>query len=75
MEARKKRAELEAAYEQVNAARQGKAAESLDTLPVVLRHPLVQRAKDTESEAERRFSDASKRYGRITRAWSLRRLN
>jgi capsular exopolysaccharide synthesis family protein len=63
MDARKKRADLEAAYEQVNAARQGKAAESLDTLPVVLRHPLVQRAKDTESEAERRFSDASKRYG------------
>src|SRR5258706_3467639 len=63
MDARKKRAELEAAYEQVTAARQGKAAESLDTLPVVLRHPLVQRAKDAESEAERRFGDASKRYG------------
>jgi polysaccharide biosynthesis transport protein len=63
MDARKKRAELEAAYEQVTAARQGKAAESLDTLPVVLRHPLVQRAKDAETEAERRFSDASKRYG------------
>ena len=63
MEARRKRADLEAAYEQVNAARQGKAAEPLDTLPVVLRHPLVQRAKDAETEAERRFSDASKRYG------------
>src|SRR6185295_5666357 len=45
------------------AARQGKATESVDTLPVVLRHPLVQRAKDMESEAERRFSDASTRYG------------
>jgi polysaccharide biosynthesis transport protein len=63
MEARRKRADLEATYEQVNAARQGKSADSLDTLPVVLRHPLVQRAKDTESEAERRFNDASKRYG------------
>src|SRR6185436_4378769 len=63
VEARRKRADLEAAYEQVNAARQGKAAEALDTLPAVLRHPLVQRAKDAESEAERRFSDASKRYG------------
>lgn len=63
MEARRKRADLEAAYEQVNAARQGKSAESFDTLPVVLRHPLVQRAKDAESEAERRFGDASKRYG------------
>ena len=63
MEARKRRAELEAAYEQVNAARQGKVAEAFDTLPVVLRHPLVQRAKEAETEAERRFSDASKRYG------------
>jgi capsular exopolysaccharide synthesis family protein len=63
LEARRKRADLEAAYEQVNAARQGKAAESFETLPVVLRHPLVQRAKDAESEAERRFNDASKRYG------------
>jgi capsular exopolysaccharide synthesis family protein len=63
VEARRKRADLEAAYEQVNAARQGKATDALDTLPVVLRQPLVQRAKDAESEAERRFSDASKRYG------------
>ena len=62
-EARRKRIDLEAAYEQVNAARQGKAADSFDSLPVVLRHPLVQRAKDAESDAERRFSDASKRYG------------
>ncbi len=62
-EARRKRTDLEAAYEQVNAARQGKTAEPLDTLPAVLRHPLVQRAKDTESEAERRLNDASKRYG------------
>ena len=63
VEARRKRAELEAAYEQMNAARQGKAAEPLDSLPFVLRHPLVQRAKDGESEAERRLNDASKRYG------------
>lgn len=62
-EARRKRTDLEAAYEQVNAARQGKSAEPLDALPVVLRHPLVQRAKDTESDAERRLNDASKRYG------------
>jgi succinoglycan biosynthesis transport protein ExoP len=63
VQARKTRADLEAAYEQVTAARQGKATDALDTLPVVLRHPLVQRAKDAETEAERRFSDASKRYG------------
>lgn len=63
VEARRKRADLEAAYEQVTAAQKGKAGDSLDTLPFVLRHPLVQRAKDTESEAERRLNDASKRYG------------
>jgi polysaccharide biosynthesis transport protein len=63
IEARKKRADLEAAYEQVNTARQGKAADALETLPVILRHPLVQQAKQTEAEAERRLSDTSKRYG------------
>jgi len=63
VEARRKRADLEAAQQQVNAARQGKSADSLETLPYLLRHPLVQRAKDAESEAERRLSDASKRYG------------
>jgi capsular exopolysaccharide synthesis family protein len=63
VDARRKRADLEAAYEQVNAARQGRSADALDTLPYMLRHPLVQRAKEAESEAERRLSDASKRYG------------
>jgi capsular exopolysaccharide synthesis family protein len=63
VDARRKRADLEAVYEQVNAARQGKAADSLESLPYLLRHPLVQRAKEAESEAERRLSDASKRYG------------
>jgi succinoglycan biosynthesis transport protein ExoP len=47
----------------VNAARQGKAIDSLDSLPYVLRQPLVQRAKEAEVEAERRLTDASKRYG------------
>ena len=42
LDARRKRADLEAAYEQVNAARQGKAADSLESLPYLLRHPLVQ---------------------------------
>lgn len=63
IEARRKRADVEAAYEQVNAARQGKGADALEALPVILRNPLVQRAKETEIEADRRLSDASKRYG------------
>ena len=63
VEARRKRADLEALYKQVNAASQGKSAESLENLPIVLKHPAVQRSKEIESEAERRLSDASKRYG------------
>jgi len=47
----------------VNAARQGTSAGSLESLPIVLRNPLVQSAKQAEAEAERRLSDASKRYG------------
>jgi len=63
VEARRKRADLEALYRQVNAARDGKSSESLETLPILLKHPAVQRSKEIESEAERRLSDASKRYG------------
>jgi len=63
VDARRKRADLEALYNQVNATRAGKSSEALENLPVVLKHPAVQRAKEVESEAERRLSDASKRYG------------
>jgi len=63
VEARRKRADIEALYKQVNAARDGKSSESLETLPILLKHPAVQRSKEIESEAERRLSDASKRYG------------
>jgi capsular exopolysaccharide synthesis family protein len=61
VEARQKRAEAESAYQQVQQARAGKT--TLDTLPAVLRHPLVQKLREQESDAERRLSDASKRYG------------
>ncbi len=59
--ARAKRAEAEALYNQVQAAKQGKG--SYDSIPAVLRHPTVQRFKENEGEAERRVADASKRYG------------
>jgi succinoglycan biosynthesis transport protein ExoP len=62
VEARQKRAEAESAYQQVQQARSGKGT-SMDTLPAVLRHPLVQKLKEQEGEAERKFTDASKRYG------------
>ena len=61
--ARKNRADIEALNNQVVAAQQGKTTEALDTLPVILRHPLVQRFREIEAEAERRLSDALRRYG------------
>jgi polysaccharide biosynthesis transport protein len=61
VEARQKRAEAESAYQQVQQARAGRT--SLDTLPAVLRHPLVQKLKELEGEADRKLSDAAKRYG------------
>jgi succinoglycan biosynthesis transport protein ExoP len=61
--ARAKRAEAESLYNQVQSAgRQGRAV-NLDSLPAVLRHPLVQKLREQEAEAERKLSDASKRYG------------
>jgi len=62
VDARRKRAEAEAAYEQVREARNGRQG-SIQRVPAVLRHPLVQRAREEEAEAERRVEDASKRYG------------
>jgi polysaccharide biosynthesis transport protein len=60
--ARSKRAEAESLYNQVQAARQGKAG-GLDSIPAVLRHPTVQKMKEIEAEAEKKLADASKRYG------------
>jgi succinoglycan biosynthesis transport protein ExoP len=61
--ARTKRAEAESLYNQVQAAKQGKVAGGLESIPAVLRHPTVQKMKELEAEAERRLADASKRYG------------
>jgi succinoglycan biosynthesis transport protein ExoP len=61
--ARTKRAEAESLFNQVQAAKQGKAAGGLESIPAVLRHPTVQSMKQAEAEAERRLADASKRYG------------
>jgi polysaccharide biosynthesis transport protein len=61
VEARQKRAEAESAYQQVQQARAGRT--TLETIPAVLRHPLVQKLKEQESDAERKLGDAAKRYG------------
>ena len=63
VDARRKRADAEAIQAQVNAAVQSKSGDALETLTVVLRNPQVQRAKEAESDAERRLNEASKRYG------------
>jgi capsular exopolysaccharide synthesis family protein len=63
VEARQKRAEAEAAYSMVQQIRAGRTQVSYDSVPAVLRHPLVQRMKEQEAEADRRLSDAAKRYG------------
>ncbi len=62
VEARRKRVEIEAALNQVRAAQKGGRG-SVESSSAVLRHPLVQRAKELEDEAERKVGDASKRYG------------
>ena len=63
VEARQKRAEAESAYALVQQIKSGRAQANYDSVPVVLRNPLVQQMKGAEAEAERRLSDAAKRYG------------
>jgi capsular exopolysaccharide synthesis family protein len=63
VESRAKRAEAESAYSLVQQIRSGKAQAGYDTIPAVIRDPLVQKMKEAEGDAERRMSDAAKRYG------------
>ena len=63
VEARQKRAEAESAYQLVQQVRAGRAAVSYDSIPAVLRHPLVQKLKEQEGDADRKLGDAAKRYG------------
>ena len=63
VEARQKRAEAESAYALVQQIKSGRAQANYDSVPVVLRNPLVQAMKGAEAESERRLNDASKRYG------------
>ncbi|MBL0141375.1 MAG: polysaccharide biosynthesis tyrosine autokinase [Betaproteobacteria bacterium] len=63
VEARAKRAEAEAANTLVQQISSGKSKSSYETIPAVLRHPLVQKLKEQEGDAERRLGEAAKRYG------------
>lgn len=63
VDARAKRAEAESAYRQVQQIRAGKGQANYESIPAVLRHPLVQKLKEAEGDAERKLGDAAKRYG------------
>lgn len=63
VEARQKRAEAEAAYSMVQQIKSGRSQATYESVPAVLRHPLVQRMKEQEAETDKRLSDAAKRYG------------
>ena len=63
VEARQKRAEAESALALVGQIRSGRLQASYDSVPAVLRSPIIQQMKFTEADAERRLSEASKRYG------------
>jgi len=63
VEVRARRAEAESAYSLVQQIKSGRAQAAYDTIPAVLRHPLVQKLKEQEGEAERRLNEAAKRYG------------
>lgn len=63
VEARQKRAEAEAAYSMVQQIKAGRTQANYESIPAVLRSPIVQQMKVAEAEAERRLSDAAKRYG------------
>lgn len=63
VQAHAKRAEAESAYALVQQIRAGKGQASYDTIPAVIRDPLVQKMKEAEGDAERKMGDAAKRYG------------
>jgi len=61
VQARRQRADAETALNQVAAAQS--RGGSIESLPAVLRHPSIQRAKEREADAVRVVENASKRYG------------
>ncbi|TCS71926.1 capsular exopolysaccharide synthesis family protein [Sulfuritortus calidifontis] len=61
IDARVRRAEAESAYNQIRNADRNT---DLSALPAVLRNPIVAEAKRQESDAERKLSELSQRYGR-----------
>jgi capsular exopolysaccharide synthesis family protein len=59
VEARVRRSEAEEAYNQIKSGE----ATNYESVPAVVRHLGVQRAKELEAEAEKKLADVSQRYG------------
>ena len=59
--ARQKRAEAEAAYQQVQSAQ--KAKTDIESIPAIQKSPIYIQLKSVESAAESRLADAAKKYG------------
>lgn len=63
IEARQRRAEAENAFNQIRAIRAA-GSNNFETIPAVLRNPLYNDAKKAETEAERKLTELSQRYGK-----------
>ena len=63
VQARQKAAELENAYNQVQAALKAESRSTLESIPAVLRSGNVMPAKAAQAEAERKLAELSNRYG------------
>ena len=63
LEARRRRSEAEALYQQVRSIRGSNSFEQLESLPAVLNHSLISGAHQTHGQAQRKVSELSKRYG------------
>jgi len=63
VEAKRKRSETEALYQQVKSIKSGSSLEQLETLPAVVNHHLIRITYATRAASQRKVSELSKRYG------------
>jgi len=63
VEARRKRSEAEALYQQVKSIKGGSSLEQLESLPAVVNHHLIRTTYTTRAGSQRKVSELSKRYG------------
>ncbi|MBI3147053.1 MAG: polysaccharide biosynthesis tyrosine autokinase [Betaproteobacteria bacterium] len=63
VDARMKRGEAESAFNQVKAVR-ASSSPQFDSLPAVVKNPLIARLKETEAETEKKVAELSNRYGK-----------